>query len=278
MKIAIEGQDYTKALDAEYQLTVERKLNEPSACQLWLSLPRDGSLAMPSRNQSLAVTGDDGSPYFTGYIAVSPLREYAGMAMEGPQYRIAIQAVSDELLLDQLQMLPSRGAYGGLAGALMTGLVERTGCAKLSTAGLSLETAISNFIPALGASWSTSAGQVASQARASYRAVNGALTLESMPCAVHALDEANGTLNLASLALTARTKRMLANDITVCGEHEPVAYVTEYFLGDGITTQFNLAAEPFLAAPSKAKVVSELFNEREIDVMTWSNSGGYGYL
>jgi hypothetical protein len=38
---------------------------------------------------------------FTGYIAVSPLPEYAGLAMEGPRYRIAIQALSDELLLDQ---------------------------------------------------------------------------------------------------------------------------------------------------------------------------------
>jgi hypothetical protein len=76
MKITIQGQDYTKALDAARQLTIERKLNEPSVCQLWLSLPSNGSLAMPSRNQSIQITGDDGTLYFTGYIAVSPLPEY----------------------------------------------------------------------------------------------------------------------------------------------------------------------------------------------------------
>ena len=107
MKITIQGQDYTAALDAAHPLTIERKFNEPSICQFWLSLPANGSLAAPSRFQSLAVTGDDGTLYFTGYIAVSPLPEYAGMGLEGPRYRTAIQAVSDELLLDQLLMPPS---------------------------------------------------------------------------------------------------------------------------------------------------------------------------
>src|ERR1035438_6750378 len=97
MKITIQGQDYTAARDAARPLTIERKLNQPTICQLWLSLPANGSLATPFRNQSLAVTGDDGTPYFTGYIAVSPLPEFAGLAIEGPRYRIAIQAMSDEI-------------------------------------------------------------------------------------------------------------------------------------------------------------------------------------
>ena len=100
MKITIQGQDYTAALDAAHPLTIERKINAPSICQLWLSLPADGSLAAPARYQPLAVTGDDSTPYFTGYIAASPLPEYAGLGCEGPRYRTAIQAVSDELLLD----------------------------------------------------------------------------------------------------------------------------------------------------------------------------------
>src|ERR1700694_3304286 len=103
MKITIQGQDYTNALDTTNPLTIERKLNEPSVCKLWLSLPGDGCLAMPSRSQSMSVTADAGTQYFSGYIAVSPLREYAGLAMDGPRYRIAIEALSDEMLLNQLQ-------------------------------------------------------------------------------------------------------------------------------------------------------------------------------
>ena len=37
MKITIQERDYTVALDAVRPLTIERKLNEPSICQLWLS-------------------------------------------------------------------------------------------------------------------------------------------------------------------------------------------------------------------------------------------------
>jgi hypothetical protein len=278
MKITIQGEDYTSALDAVYPLTIERRLNEPSICQLWLSLPFNGSLVAPSRAQSLAVTGDDGTIYFTGYVAVSPLPEYAGFAMEGPRYRIAIQAVSDELLLDQLLMPPSAGLSGETAGTLMAGLVTHTGSTALSTAGLSLTTPVSNFVPDPGASWSESAGQVASQARAAYRAVNGALTLSSVQTTVHPLNETDGSLSLANLSLTANVKRALANDVTVCGEHEPVAYVTEYFLGDGVTTQFYLNDDPFLSAASKSTIIHELFNEPAINSTVWGNSGIDGYL
>ena len=278
MKITIQGQDYTAALDATRPLTIERKLNEPSICQLWLGLPANGSLVMPSRNQYLAVTGDDGTAYFTGYIAVSPLPEYSGLAIEGPCYRIAIQAVSDELLLDQLLMPPSTGATGETAGTLMAALVTHSGSAALSTQGLTLSTPISNFVPDSGAPWSKSAGQVSTQARAAYRAVNGALMVSSVPGAVHTLNQTDGSLNLANLTLTASVKRALANDVTVCGEHEPVAYVTEYFLGDGVTTQFNLATDPYFPGASKSAIIHELFNGPQINPQAWSNTGETGYL
>jgi hypothetical protein len=278
MNITIQGEDYTAALDTVHPLTIERKLNEPSECQLWLSLPANGSMAGPIRNQSLAVTGDDGNVYFTGYIAVSPLPEYAGRAMEGPRYRIRIQALSDEVLMDQLPMATGKGAAGLTAGALMTSLVTHTGSAALTTQGISLNVPMSNFVPDAGATWGKSAGQVASEARAAYRALQGALNLSQIPVAVHGLNETDGSLNLASLSLTSSLKRGLANDITVCGEHEPVAYVTEYFLGDGTTTQFDLGAEPFFPAASKTKIIRELFNEADIDLTVWGNPGGAGYL
>jgi hypothetical protein len=278
MKITIQGQDYTSALDAVRPLTIERKLNEPSICQFWLSLSAGGSLATPSRNQHVAVTGDDGTPYFTGYLAASPLPEYAGFGIEGPHYRTALQALSDELLLDQVLMPPSTGAAGETAGGLMTSLVTHNGSTALSTQGLSLSAAVSNFVPDPGAPFSKSAGQLASVARAAYRALNGLLTLSSVQTTVHPLNETDGSLSLANLAFTASVKRALANDVTVCGEREPVAYVTEYFLGDGITTQFYLAADAYFPPTSKSLIINELFNEPQINEQVWGNSGGDGYL
>jgi hypothetical protein len=278
MKITIQGQDYSASLDAAYPLTIERRLNEPSVCRLWLTLPSSGNPATPTRNQSIAITGDDGTGYFSGYLTVSPLPEFAGVGLQGPRYRFAIQAVSDELLLDQLELAPGKGATGQPAGALMTSLVSRTGSTVLSTQALSLDTPVSHFVPQAGAPWSKSAGQVANEARASYRALNGAIALNQVPGNIHALDETDGSLRLANLKLTASTKRVLANDITVCGEHEPAAYVTECFVGDGTTTQFNLAANPFLLPPSKSVLIRELFNESQIDGRVWGSSTELNYF
>ncbi len=278
MKITIQGQDYSSALDAAHPLTVERSLNEPSTCQLWLSLPTDGSLASPGRNQSISITGDNGTCYFTGYIAAAPLPEYAGLGMQGPIYRIAIRAISDELLLDQLAMAPGASTAGATAGSLVRSLVTKTGATNLSTQALTLSSAISSFTPQSGGLWSSTAGEVATEARAAYRAMNGALSLSAIPAAVHSLTESDGSLTLANLSLTAPTKRALANDVTVCGEHEPVAYVTEYFLGDGVTAQFNLSAAPYLPSSSRSSIIRELFNESEIDARVWGNPGGYGFF
>src|SRR5580698_5418603 len=278
MKITIQGQDYTTALDAAHPLVIERKLNEPSICRLWLSMPATGSLASPARYQALSVAGDDGTIYFTGYIAVSPLPEYCGVGLEGSRYRTAVQAVSDELLLDQLLMPPSAGITGETAGPLLASLVAHSGSGALSTHALTLNTAIASFVPQHGANWSKCAGQAASMARAAYRAINGALSLVSIQTVVHPLSETDGSLNLSNLAFTATTKRALANDVTVCGENEPVAYVTEFFLGDGVTTQFTLAADPYFPAASKSTIISELFNEAALNNSVWANSGSSGFF
>ena len=111
-------------------------------------------------------------------------------------------------------------------------------------------------------------------ARAAYRALTAPSLLASVQTTVHPLNESDGSLNLANLALTASVKRALANDVTVCGENEPVAYVTEYFLGDGVTTEFDLAADPYFPATSKSTIISELFNEPQINQTVWSAAGG----
>lgn len=277
MKITIQGLDYSAWLDAVHPLTIERKLNEPSVCQFWLSQPTQGTLAAPVRNQQVVVTGEDGTLYFTGYIATSPLPEYAGLALEGPRYRIAVCAISDELLMDQLPSSSIKAASGMTAGQLINSLVLHTRSASLSVQASVVQTPIT-FAAAPGATWSQNAGSIANQARAAYRALAGVLQLAEIPSALHPLNETDGTLSLAGLSFNSSVKRQLANDITVCGEHEPVAYVTEYFLGDGVTTQFNLGALPYFPPASAATIIDELFNEASIDTTVWGASGGAGYL
>ena len=277
MKITIDGRDYTSALDAAHPLTIDRKLNEPSVCQLWITLPGNDSTAL-TRNQAIQITGDGGAFYFTGYLAASPMPEYAGLGIEGPRYRMALQAISDEYLLDQLAMVPGQGASGLNVGPLVASLVTKTGSAALSTDLLVLDTPASSFTPEPGAPFSSGAATVCNHARAAYRALNGKLALASMPVSLHPLSETDGTLTLANLTLTAGMKRAIANDITVCGEHEPTAYVTEYFLGDGVTTQFNLSSDAFAAPSSKATIIRELFNQGQFDHRVWGDAGSHNYL
>lgn len=277
MKITIGGQDFTSALDAVRPLTIERKLNQPSLCQLWVTLPTNTSSALV-RNQSIRVIGDDGTSYFSGYVAATPMPEYAGLGLEGPRYRFALQAISDEYLLDQAAMVGTKSSLSGGAGPLLASLAAKTGSSALSTQNLSLAAPVSSFTPEPGASFSTSAALVANESRSAYRALNGTLALTSMPAAIHPLNETDGSLSLESLTLTAGLKRALANDITVCGEHEPTAYVTEYFLGDGVTTQFNLSADAFSLPSARSTIIGELFNEGQIDLRQWINSGAQGYL
>jgi len=281
MKILIDNSDYTAGLDAVRPLEIVRKLNEPSTCRLWLSLLPNGLLAAPQRNQSLVVSGDDGTVYFTGYLAVSPLAEYAGLGLTGVLYRYALEAVSDEILLDTQLLPPSAGTTGVTAAEILDALVTRTGSSLLSTAGVSLTTPVSQFVPEPGAKFSALAGQAATEGRAAYRAVRGALTLAQVGTTVHALNESDGTLALGNLTFTQTgtglAARALANDVTVCGAEEPVAYVTEYFLGDGTTLAFPLAEFPYFGPTAEEKIIWELFNEGSVDLRNWgfSASGEY---
>ncbi len=276
MKIVIQGQDYSAALDSSRPIAVTRTLNEPGVCTLGLSLPV--GMAVPARLQQVTIAGDNGTVYFTGYVAATPMPEYAGLAMEGPRYRYAVEAVSDEILLDQALMAPVKGASNVTAGALVGLLAAHTGSAALNTAALMLAAPVGSFAPEPGAPFSKSAGQVASRVRAAYRAQSGALVLTTIPAAVHALNESDGSLTLQNLTLTTAVKRALANDITVCGENEPVAYVTEYFLGDGITTTFYLAEDPWFPSSGKENIITELFNEAAVNTTVWGNPSGETYF
>jgi hypothetical protein len=275
MKITIHGQDYTAALDAERPLTIERKLNEPSVCQLWLSLPANGGLATPLRNQAITAAGDDGTVYFTGYLAMSPVPEYAGLGLEGPRYRIALDAVSDELLLNQAGALPAASIAGTTVAAAVTAMVTRTGLTAPSATGLSLSTAVTSLRISAGATWSRAVGQIANEARSAYRALSNALMLSNIPATVHALNETDGSLSLANLSLTGSGRRVMANDITVCGDHEPTAYVTEYFLGDGVTTEFNLSKTPYFLPAAQSTLIEDQFDASTFNHAIWGDPAGY---
>ncbi len=274
MKVTIDNLDgagavdYSSALCAVGPVKIARALNEPSVCSGMLDVS-DAGLAVPVRRGRVVVSAANGTVLFTGYIATDPEALYAGSGVKGAVYRYVFSAVSDEWLLDK-QTVPLSGAgLGQGGGQLLTTLTNRVDAGLFSTTGVVNGLSVGVFEPVATESWSVNAAGIANATYAAYRVLNGAVSLQPAGAVTHALSDGDGTLQVAALK-TASVKE-LANDVTVSGEMEPTAYVTETFAGDGTATVFQLSEAPF--RPKKtavsARFLSDSFNESVIDAQIW---------
>ena len=203
----------------------------------------DGGLAVPVRRGRVVVSAANGGVLFTGYIATEPEAVYVGTGLKGSVYRYVFSAVSDEWLLDK-QPVPLSGA--GLAqggGELLTTLTNRVDDGLFTMTEVVNGLAVGVFQPEQTESWSKNAGVVAGTTYAAYRVLDGAVSMQPVGTVTHALSDGDGTLQVAALKTT--QVKELANDVTVSGEMEPSAYVSELFQGDGTTTVFQLSQDPF---------------------------------
>jgi hypothetical protein len=272
--------DYSAALSADGPIKIERTLNAPSLCTAMLDVNAPISstpLPVPARRARIVVTADNGTILFTGYLATEPERVYAGVATTGPAYRILINAVSDEWLLDKQTLAPSGAGLAQPAGQLLQTLTNRVDATRFTTTGLSSSANIGVFEPQPDATWSANAGSIASASYAAYRVLNGALALQPAGTIAHTFSDGDGTLQLATLK-TASIKE-LANDITLSGEIEPAAYISETFAGDGTTAVFQLAQAPFRSkrTANSSHLLSDSFNTGTFDTRLWqvSDSGSH---
>jgi hypothetical protein len=262
--------DYTGVLAAEHPLKIERVLNAPSRCTGGLEVSTQAGLATPVRRARVVVTPDAGTVLFTGYVATEPAPEYVGAGLTGPAYRTIFSAVSDEWLLDKQSLTLTGNGFAIAGGTLLAKLAARTAGGTLSTSGVVAPNAVGVFTPQAGQPWSANAAGIAAGSYAAYRAVGGALSLQTVGSVTHALDfdagAGDGTLTASALQ-TAKVKE-LANDVTLTGEMEPGAYVTEMFAGDGTTTIFQLSQEPFHVA--KPKLLADSFNQPGLNAQVWN--------
>jgi hypothetical protein len=269
--------DYSSALCADGPLKIARTLNAPSVCSGLLDVS-DAAVSVPVRRGRVVVTAANGTVLFTGYIATDPEAVYAGTGLKGAVYRYAFSAVSDEWLLDK-QAVPLSGA--GLAqsgGQLLTTLTNRVDAGLFTTAGVMNGLSVGVFEPSQATSWSENAGGVASATYAAYRVLDGVVGLQPAGTVTHALSDGDGTLQVAALKTTA--VKELANDVTVSGEMEPTAYVTETFAGDGTTTVFQLSEDPFRPkkTAASAQFLTDSFNEAELDTQIWQVNDSAAHL
>jgi hypothetical protein len=258
--------DYTQSIVAGRPFRILRRLNQPVTCGVTL-FPASGQ-ATPARNGRMVLSDDSGVVLFTGYLATEPALELVGQGTAGTVYQIVISATSDEILLDRQslpQIGPLCGATGGQGLATMLALVNY----QEITSVLSMATLnFSEFQTENNRTWSQNAGELAASVRSAYQLMNGTLTMTPVGTVTHALNESQATLSLSALDLS--MAKALANDVTVCGEVEPCAYVTEFFQGDGTTVLFDLTEDPWMPPASKTKPLIDSFQGTTINKQIWN--------
>lgn len=274
MKITIDNLDGLGALDysdcvtSTGSLKVKRLLNAPSACDCVLDLSAV-SLTPPVRKGRVLVTLENGTLLFTGYVTTDPEHIYVGMGLAGPVYHIGLHAISDDWLLDRASVPRSGAGLGQSAALAMTTLVSRVGVSGFSFAGAGALGDVGVYQPVDGRSWSENAGALAGGLSAAYRAVAGVVGLQPAGTVTHALSDGDGSLQLSAIHIG--HKKEIANDITVSGDLEPAAYISESFAGDGTTDIFALTEPPFRheSLGSSSPFLSDSFTQGSFDSRVW---------
>ncbi len=271
--------DYTEAVVVGGPITVQRALNEPSRCTAEIMLGIEG-LIVPVRRGRVTATAADGTVLFTGYLATEPVSIYAGTASTGPVYRARVTAISDEWLLDNLSSgagLRDAESLGLDGTALVTQLVSRAqagGSAGVTVSTSGTVATTGAFAARAASPFSVNAGNAASSAYASYRALNGQILIQPVGNATIAVSDANGTLSVSELQLS--NVRDLANDVTLTGAEEPAAYIQENFFGDGTTTVFDLTESAY--RDTNRTLVLDNFNEATFNPAQWLATDPGSYL
>jgi hypothetical protein len=256
--------DYTSALVAGRPFRIERRLNAPVTCAL--SLLPSSALPAPARNGRILVCDDSGLLLFTGYIATEPALELAGQGSAGAVYIAVVAAISDDILLSR-QYLPQANTVAPAASQALQVLLARMELAGIvasippslpSTAGFQVDAAHT---------WGENVGALSTAIRNAWRLMDGTLTIAPVGNVTHTLSETQGTLSLSDFQIS--LLKALANDVTVCGEVEPCAYVTEYFQGDGATLLFNLTEEPYTQPAAKQKPLLDTFSGPTVNPQLW---------
>lgn len=283
MKVTIDNLDgkgpidYSQAICAdepkEHAVVITRSLNAPSLARLQLDCATHG-LAVPAVNGSVVITADNGTYLFTGYLPQAAEPVFAGYSSSGPQYRYAVNAVSEDWLLNREALPQTAPLLGQSAGTMVRTVTNRVNPTLVQMNGLEDIGTIGFFEPKPNQPWSANVAALANQARAAYRVLNGQLTLAPVGSTVHDLSDTTGTVDYA--ALTASNAKQVVNDVTITGLSQPMEYVTELFEGDGATVLFQLQRQPFRVV--RPILLDEEFTNATFNTSIWQVNDAGGYL
>ncbi len=283
MKVTIDNQDgkgpidYSRAVCAdqatEKAVVITRGLNQPTLARLQFDCASHG-LPTPATNGFVAITADNGTFLFTGYLPSASEPSFAGYNSAGPQHRVVVNALSEDWLLNRDAVPQTTPLLGQTAGEMVGILTNRVNPTLVQMNGLEDVGTIGFFEPMPNLPWSENIAALANQARAAYRVLNGQLTLAPVGSTVHNMSDTVGTLDYA--ALSATSAKQVVNDVTITGLNQPMEYVTELFEGDGATVLFQLQRDPYRIV--RPILLDEEFTSASLNTSIWKVNDAGGYL
>ncbi len=258
------ARDYTAYLDADFLPRVTRELNCPAALVASL-LSSDGEFVVPVQGSRVVLQCGTGVKLFTGYLDLQPAQQWAGLG-QTTVWRYQLHAVDDSCLLDH-NPLPSRTPFAlRAAGSALKTLANDALPGGLDLSGVQDASTINQFPVDVRQNWAEHAQELATAARASYRAMDGKLLFQPIGQQSFTISEQDA--KFVPTALTLLQPDTLHNDVTIIGELEPVAYVRDYFLGNGTTLAFYLSQKPYGGKP--ATVFQENYTAAQLEPTLWS--------
>ena len=271
MKLTIDNldglgpQDYAGTVEAGNPVSVHHKLHQPSKLRTRLVLG-NSHVAAPAGGGRIVISRADGNLVFTGYLTSAPAAEFAGRGERGNLIRYDVAAESDEVLLDR-KTLPTLSAFvtrtagdilRQLTNELAPGVFDLTQVADLDV--------VPKYQSNPQKTWSAHAAELGILARARHFAKNGQLIFQGISGNTLVLDENSSTFVPEGLKLTAHGA--VTNEVTLIGLVEPQAYVTDYFVGDGVTLRFSLSQIPFTR--SSSTVLNEEWTGTSVSPLSWN--------
>ncbi|HEY7352926.1 MAG TPA: hypothetical protein VH596_09200 [Terriglobales bacterium] len=270
MKLQIDNfdgadpRDYTADIDATRPSHLMRKLNEASQFNFSL-LSTGAEFIVPVSGARVTFSRANDQKIFTGYITSAPECEYLGWGERGAIYRYNFIAKSDEVLLDEKRLSVRSAFVARSAGDAVRELTEDAMPGAFDLSGVSDLDIVAEYSPDPQESWSTHVARIATEARASYRVLDGAIVFAPVGVSAYMLNEADATFSPPSLAL--QPGNAVVNDVTVLGYVEPQAYISDYFVGDGLTTRFYLSQTPFTR--NSRTIFNEEYTTPTLDTTRW---------
>ncbi len=194
--------DYTAAVDGTSAPQVVRKINQPSELRFGL-VANATAFVVPVTGARVMLARADGSFVFTGYLTQGPQCEYLGWGEQGPVYRYEVIAESDEVMLDD-KALPNRARFvNRSAGSALRQLVQDLLPGCFDTSAVQDVDTLAVYTVNPQKKFTYHAAEIALAARASYRAMNGALALAPVGAAAYAINESDANFSPMGLKLVA---------------------------------------------------------------------------